>query len=397
MSARARKNNIGGLGAVYRGIYLQIAAALITALAICARVGGGVRAVVVVIVVLLSVFAALMILLGLTVSARSSVHFQRGRIFCLIYLALMGAGILAYLFWFRSLVHGSGTFSPQIIWGISIYVFCLAISDVLTLAGVLNGCAQNAGLYGEKMVGIRCRFLWFLSLLTVVAAAVLVFLFVQSGAAIITQVVEENGGAVNSLDAFYGKLKPLVILIVLFVADFLLGLFLRFRMASRIRYCLRTYHGKSLPVAGGQVETVPVGTASEGNAENGEASPEVSAPGGTASDGKAAPEVSAPGGTASAVSATEEAALEDFVTSKSSSPEESPTVDDRSTVMIPPEKLATERVEDEGRQTVMIPSGKPAIEHTIVGGTPSKSRSAEEETPTLESMLSDYISSENNG
>ena len=72
-------------------------------------------------------------------------------------------------------------------------------------------------------------------------------------------------------------------------------------------------------------------------------------------------------------------------------------MDDRSTVMIPPEKLATERVEDEGRQTVMIPSGKPAIEHTIVGGTPSKSRSAEEETPTLESMLSDYISSENNG
>ena len=230
MGKRTRKTNIGGLGAVYRGIYLQIAAALITALAVCARVSGGALTVVAVLVVLLSVLAALMLLLGLSVSAGASAHFRRGRIFCLINLILIVIGFLAWMIRFRSL--GLDSLTPQIVGGVSAYLICLAVTDVLTLAGALNGCAQFAGMYGEKLVGIRCRLLWILSLLAVIAAVALVFLFVSGGATAVTQAIEENGGTVDSFDAFYGKLKPLVILFILFVADFLIGLILRFRMAT---------------------------------------------------------------------------------------------------------------------------------------------------------------------
>lgn len=248
MSARSRKTNIGGLGAVYRGIYLQMACALIAALAVCARVTGGARTFFIVLVMLLSAAAAGLILLGLLVSSNATVHFRRGRNSYLVFLGLLLIGILAYLFWFRSFLSAGRPFTPQLAIVLIIYGLALIISELIGMMGVLNGCGAIARLHGGLPIKIRCILLWLLHLVTIAVGIVLIVMFVRRGATVITQVIEENAGTVTSLDAFYGRLKPFVIMFILFVIDFLASIFLRFRMAGMVHRCLRAYHGKSRPV-----------------------------------------------------------------------------------------------------------------------------------------------------
>ena len=245
MSTRNRKLNLSGLNAVSRGLMAEVIVIVIAAIVAAARLTGAPQLIAAVILLVFFVLSILLIVLGLSSASRFSGRFLHASRIYFLFLAILGAGICAAGVHILFLGQEGEPLSRTMTMACVVFLLVLILLEGIGFAATLSGCSRIAGQYEDRRSSVWCSLIAIAYLVLIVLLVVLAVLFLRNGAAVVTEVIEEHAGGIADFNAFYGRMKPFVIMLLLFAGGLLARVLLRAAAAGRIQSIYRKFHGKA--------------------------------------------------------------------------------------------------------------------------------------------------------